>query len=58
MFGRSSAAAVWVEVAGDAIHDSDWPSLPNELGYTNRKLQGSCKVLNGQGQLLYMVIMM
>ncbi len=32
MFGRSSAAAVWVEVAGDAIHDSDWTSLPGDLG--------------------------
>ena len=31
MFGRSSAAAVWVEVVGDAIHDSDWPSLLMEL---------------------------
>ena len=27
MFGRSSAAAVWVELAEDAIHDSDWTSL-------------------------------
>ena len=32
MFGRSSAAAVWVEVARDAIHDSDWTSLPVDLG--------------------------
>ena len=32
MFGRSSAAAVWVEVAGDVIHDSDWPSLLMDLG--------------------------
>lgn len=27
-----SAAAVWVEVARDAIHHSDWPSLPVDLG--------------------------
>lgn len=32
MFGRSSAAAVWVELAGDVIHDSDWTSLPGDLG--------------------------
>ena len=32
MFGRSSAAAVWVELAEDAIHDSDWTSPPGKLG--------------------------
>ena len=31
MFGRSSAAAVWVELAEDAIHDFDWTSLPGDL---------------------------
>ena len=32
MFGRSSAAAVWVEVAEDAIHNSDWTNLPGDRG--------------------------
>ena len=40
MFGRSSAAAVWVEVAGDAIHDSDWTNLPGDLGTQIRSFQG------------------